>query len=52
MNLVISSLTPTAGTPDGGTPVVIAGTGFPKSLDSVYTLTIGGTAITPLEITN
>ena len=37
VNLVITSVLPSAGSPDGGTTITITGTGFPKNLNREFT---------------
>lgn len=52
INLVITSVSPTSASPDGGAKLVINGSGFPKNLDRTFTLTIGGTEVVPVSINN
>jgi hypothetical protein len=51
INLTITS-TPITGTPDGFTEITITGTGFPKNLANFDSLTIGGTSVTPISVSN
>lgn len=37
IGLVISSILPATGSPDGGTTITITGTGFPKNLNRDFT---------------
>ena len=49
----MTSVTPAAGSPDGGTQLILNGVGFPKDFNQVgFTLTVSGVAITPISISN
>lgn len=52
IDLTITSITPSTGTPDGFTEITIIGTGFPKNLANFNSLTIGGTSVTPTSVSN
>lgn len=40
IDLIISTISPTSGTIDGGTKLTITGSGFPKNLDRTFTISI------------
>ncbi|CAD8126745.1 unnamed protein product [Paramecium sonneborni] len=50
--ILIESVTPNSGSPDGGAEIVILGSGFPKDLSRKFQLQMGSTKIIPLEISN
>lgn len=50
--IVITSITPDKGSPDGGTDITIVGTGFPKEAGRTFTLTIGGNTLTARSVSN
>ncbi|KAM3144741.1 hypothetical protein pb186bvf_003050 [Paramecium bursaria] len=50
--LTITSVSPNAGSPDGGTTITITGTGFPKDNTRQYSIQIGGNDVTVQSISN
>lgn len=56
IDLVISSVSPTSASPDGGASITVTGTGFPKDAASIAkyngAFQLGGVAVTPTVISN